>query len=141
MPPVIRRLTLVVIVALSASPLVAHAHAHGDGTGAAPSVPMATGMVPFRQAVVPRSAVVVAPRQNVVVNPARARNVTVAPQQRVIVVPEQHAMMRREHDKMAHGHRIFVVPEAVLVVPQTPVYYVIAPYQSCVWCDELGCVR
>jgi hypothetical protein len=90
-------------------------------------------MVPFGRAVVPRSAVIVAPRQNVVVAPGHARN--------VIVVPQQHATVRHEHGTMAHGHPVFVVPGTVLIVPQTPVYYVAAPYTSCIWCDELGCVR
>ena len=64
----------------------------------------------------------------------------VAPQRRIVVVPQQHAMMAQENGMMAHGHRVFVVPGTFLVVPQTPVYYVAAPYTSCIWCDELGCV-
>jgi hypothetical protein len=150
MPSAIGRLTLAAILALGASPLAAH----GDGAGAAPSSQAGAGivggaMVPFGHAVAPRSAVIVAPRQRVVVSPAHARNVVVAPQQRVVVapqrrivvVPQQHAMMAQEHGMMAHGHRVFVVPGTFLVVPQTPVYYVAAPYTSCIWCDELGCVR
>ena len=42
---------------------------------------------------------------------------------------------------LAHTFSLIVVPETVLVVPQAPVYYVAAPYASCIWCDELGCVR
>ena len=91
-------------------------------------------MVPFGHAVAPRSAVIVAPRQRVVVTPGRARNVIVAPQRRIVVGPQQHAMM-------AHGHPVFVAPGTFFVVPQPPVFFVSSPYQSCIWCDELGCVR
>src|SRR5690348_16333617 len=97
-------------------------------------------MVPFAHDVAPRSAVV-APRQSIVVAPRHAGNVIVAPRQRVIVVSEQHPMMAHEHGMTGHGRPILVVPGTVLVVPQTPVYYVAAPYASCIWCDELGCVR
>jgi hypothetical protein len=135
MPFAIGRLALAAALALSALP----AHARGAGAAFAPSFRAGPGMargaaVPFGHSVAPRSAVIVAPRQHVVVAAGRARNVIVAPRQRVVVSPEQHAMMAR-------GHRVFVVPETVLVVPQTPVYYVAAPYASCVWCDDLGCVR
>jgi hypothetical protein len=137
---------LVAILALGVSPSLAHAR--GARSGGAPSVQAGPGMghgamIPFGHAVAPRSAVIVAPRQRVVVNPAHARNVIVAPghARNVIVVPQQHAMVRHEHGMMAHGHPVFVVPGTVLIVPQTPVFLVAQPYASCVWCDELGCVR
>src|SRR4051812_32604942 len=123
------------------------AHARGAGAGAAPSFQAGPGtgrrvMVPHGRAVAPRSAIVVAPQQRVVVTPGHARNVIVAPRQRVVVSPQQHATS-------THGHPVFVVPNqpvfaapgTFLVVPQQPVFFVSQPYPSCVWCDELGCVR
>src|SRR3954451_11769920 len=117
----IGRFALAAILALGVLPAMAHAH------DASPSFQAGRGgMVPSGHAVAPRSAVIVAPRQRVVVNPAHARTVGVAPQQRAM---------------MAHRHPVFVAPGATFVVPQTPVFFVTQPYASCVWCDELGCVR
>src|SRR5689334_11298484 len=104
MPPVIRGLILVAFVALGA--LSSPPKARGDRAGAAPSLPAGPGMVPFGHAVAPRSAVIVAPRQRVVI----------VPQGRVVIVPEQHGVMRHEHDMMAYGHTVVVVPGTVLVV-------------------------
>jgi hypothetical protein len=99
-------------------------------------------VAPRQRVVVTPQGRLLAPRQRVVVSPTRTRNVIIAPQQRVIVasgkrvivVPQQHAMM-------AHGHPVFVAPGTFFVVPQPPVFFVSSPYQSCIWCDELGCVR
>jgi hypothetical protein len=99
-------------------------------------------VAPRQRVVVTPQGRLLAPQQRVVVNPTHTRNVIIAPQQRVIVasgkrvivVPQQHAMM-------AHGHPVFVAPGTFFVVPQPPVFFVSSPYQSCIWCDELGCVR